>query len=402
MVLLINPYAVKQERILTTTGQPRARFLHDLRTVMHGHRTIVTNSRGIFFQIGYSPEPLDAGSLPVRVILDLDAIPGGDLMVPLGVTRRGEKWISLLDADSVLIGGTRQMGKTTLLHSWILSLITAEDPDDLRLVLCDGKDKAEFGRYAGVPHVVAVAGRGVELAAQIDYLRQELVARSALLRKHGARNVRELGAGERPPFLVLVVDELAEALAAPGVEDALKDLVARGGAYGVLPVLATQRPDSTVVAGFLKCNMSTRISLPVPTVQDSRVILGRSGAEKTEKRKGRIALEWAGRMIEAQAYDVPTALLNETLARLAAGEPVGDPPLALEAWQVRLVRAAVEELGGAFDIRKLAELTGVSRRQIENLAPAWERQRLLEPVAYDGGHKTPRRVTSRLQTLAQA
>ncbi len=209
-------------------------------------------------------------------------------MVPLGVTRRGEKWISLLDADSVLIGGTRQMGKMTLLHSWILLLITAEDPDDLCLVLCDGKDRAEFGRYVGVPHVVAVAGRGVELAAQIDYLRQELVARSALLRQHGVRNVKELATGERPPFLVLVVDELAEALAAPGVEEALKDLVARGGAYGVLPVLTTQRPDSTVVAGFLKCNMATRISLPVPALQDSKVILpGGGGKDRKVQRAHR-------------------------------------------------------------------------------------------------------------------
>jgi hypothetical protein len=396
VVLLINPYVVDQNRILGSG------FQHSLRTVMHGHRTVVTNSRGIFFQVGYVPEPLDARTLPTEVVLDLAAVPPGNLMVPLGVTRRGEKWISLLDADSVLIGGTRQMGKTTLLHAWILSLITGEDPENLLLLLCDGKNRAEFGRYAGVPHVHSVAGGGAELGPIIGCLREELVARSVLLRECGARNVKELKPQDRPPFLVLIVDELAEALTADGVEGALRDLVSLGGAYGVLPVLATQRPDSSVVAGFLKCNLATRISLPVPASQDSRVILGRTGAEKIEKRKGRIILEWAGRMVEAQAYNVPTAMLNETLDRLAAGEPVGDPPLALEPWQIRLVRTAVDELEGAFDIRKLAELTGISRRQIENLAPAWERQGLLEPAGYDGdGRKTPRHVTSRLRALAQ-
>ncbi len=396
VVLLINPYVVDQNKILGS------KFQHSLRTVMHGHRTVVTNSRGIFFQVGYLPEPLDAGTLPAHVTLDLVGVPSGDLMVPLGVTRRGDKWISLLDADSVLIGGTRQMGKTTLLHAWILSLITAETPEKLRLLLCDGKNKAEFGRYAGIPHVHDIAGRGAELGQIIGYLREELVARSALLREHGARNVKELKAKDRPPFLVLIVDELAEALAADGVEQALRDLVSLGGAYGVLPVLATQRPDSSVVAGFLKCNMATRISLPVPASQDSKVILGRTGAEKIAKRKGRIVLEWAGRMIEAQAYDVPTAMLNETLGRLAAGEPVGGPPLALEPWQVQLVRAAVEGFEGAFNIRNLAEVTGISRKWVERLAPRWEIQGLLEPAGADAaGRRTPRRVAQRLRDLAQ-
>jgi len=405
VVLIINPYAVNQSRILTPAGRPRPRFLHDLRTVMHGHKTVITNSRGIFFQVGYWPEPADA-PLPTHVTLDLDTIPSGSLMVPLGVTRRGPRWISLLDADSVLIGGTRQMGKTTLLHSWILSLISAERPENLRLLLCDGKNKAEFGRYAGVPHVHAVAGRGSELGPIVGYLREELVARSALLRKHGVRNVKELKPEDRPPFLVLIVDELAEALTADGIDQALRDLVSLGGAYGVLPVLATQRPDSSVVAGFLKCNLATRISLPVPTSHDSRTILGRSGAEKIEKRKGRIILEWSGRMIEAQAYDVPTTMLNRTIAHLVDGRGDGkvaaDPPLALNDWQINLVRVAIEELEGAFNIRELARLTGVSRRQIENLAPVWERQELLEPAGYDSdGRKTPRLVTDRLRALAQ-
>jgi hypothetical protein len=247
-----------------------------------------------------------------------------------------------------------------------------------------------------------VAGRGIELAPMIGDLCEELTTRSAILQAHGARNVRELGAQDRPPFLVLIVDELAEALTAPGVEEALLDLVSRGGAYGVIPVLATQRPDSSIVAGFLKCNLATRISLPVPSVQDSRVILGRAGAEKIERRKGRIILEWAGRMVEAQAYDVPTAMLNQVLDRMAAGEAVCDPPLALQPWQVRLVRTAVGELDGGFNIRGLAELTGVSRRKIEGLAPKWEAQGLLSPAGADAqGRRTPRRVTQRLRDLAQ-
>ena len=96
VVLLINPYAVNQAKLFTPAGRPRERFLHDLRTVMHGHRTVVTNSRGIFFQVGYCPEPVEENTrmsairpLPKHVTLDLGDVPPGRLMVPLGVTRRG-------------------------------------------------------------------------------------------------------------------------------------------------------------------------------------------------------------------------------------------------------------------------------------------------------------------------
>jgi hypothetical protein len=166
-------------------------------------------------------------------------------------------------------------------------------------------------------------------------------------------------------------------------------------------VLATQRPDSSIVAGFLKGNLATRISLPVPASQDSSVILGRAGAEKIAKHKGRIILEWAGRMIEAQAYHVPTQMLNQTLERLAAGVPITDPPLSLEPWQISLVRTAVEELEGAFNIRKLADLTGVSRNLIEDLAPRWQHERLLTPYSTGPQGRVARRVTPQLHALAQ-
>ena len=118
-------------------------------------------------------------------------------------------------------------------------------------------------------HVIIVG----DLTQALGDLRRELLQRGQLLQQHRVRSVTELPAEVRPPYLVLVVDELASALETEGVEEALRDLVARGGAYGILPVLATQRPESAVVSGFF--NLATRIALPVPDQADSRVILGR-------------------------------------------------------------------------------------------------------------------------------
>lgn len=263
-VLIFDPLIVNDAQV------SRPDFARRLAEHLH-RRAVVSNGSYLFIQIAYTPGLTHLeSSLPERVLLDLTTRPGGRLMLPLGVGRRGPLWLSLPDMDSVLVGGTRRMGKTTLLHAWILALVTGESPERVRLILYDGKDGIEFGRYAGLRHVEALAHSGAELAGILGHLRGELVQRSRSLRQHGVRNVAELPVDARPPYLVLVMDELASALETPGVDEALRDLVARGGAFGVLPVLATQRPESAAVSGFLKCNLATRIALPVPDVADSR------------------------------------------------------------------------------------------------------------------------------------
>ena len=394
VVILVNPYQVNQQKVLGP------KFQHNLRTVMKGHKTIVTNSRGIFFQIGYWPESLDAGSLPAYVVLDLDDVPEGDLMVPLGVTRRGPKWISLLDADSVLIGGTRQMGKTTLIHSWILPLLAKTDPNRLTMLLCDGKNGTEFARYDKLSSC-RVAISASDLLAMGGWLLDEINERAKSLQEygeHGARHIKELPPEDRPPYIVIVIDELAAVLDTEGVEDLLGRIIAIGGAYGLIPILATQRPDNNTVKGFLKCNLGTRISLPVPTHHDSSVILGQPGAEKLDKRKGRILSVWEGEMIEAQACNVPTDMLNDILTTLAGQSPPAEMPSALSDEETKLVLTAIQELNGEFHIRKLAELSGVSRRQVEKIAPKWQRLGLL--TAPDQRENLPRRITPRLMSLA--
>lgn len=363
----------------------------------------------LYMQISYEPQRF-VRRLPDRVPLDLAQRGGGPLMVPVAVTKRGPLWLSVLDMDAVIVGGTRRFGKTTFLHGWILSLTTGESSERVQLYLYDGKDGLEFSRYAGLRHVAAVAATGEELAKILGNLSVDLAERSRLMQKHGVREIGSLPVDVRPPYIVLIVDELADALKTDRVEEALADLISRGGAYGVHPILATQRPDSSTVAGFLKCNCPMRISLPVPTTADSQVILGRSGAEKLAKKRGRILFEWNGRMIEGQAFDVPTEMIEDILGRLQAGQAPLDPPLALKDWEKELVRIAVkgtrpngQPFGGRFGPNDdLAQVSGVSRRKIERLGPVWQQQGLLSPVKYEEGtgRKLSRRVLRPLLQLA--
>ncbi len=395
-ILIFDPLIVNGAKVSKPDfAQRLAEHLH--------RRAVVSNGSYLFIQVAYTPglAHLEPAALPDRVPLDLTTRPSGRLMLPLGISHRGPLWLSLLDMDSVLIGGTRRMGKTTLLHTWLLALVTGKPAERVRLILFDGKDGIEFGRYTGLRHVETVARSGAELANVLGNLRGELSQRSRLLRQNNVRNVAELPVDVRPPYLVLVVDELASALETVGVDAALRDLVSRGGAYGILPVLATQRPESAVVSGFLKCNLATRISLPVPDLADSKVILGRAGAEKLPRIQGRILFVWEGRRVEAQAFDAPTAMIEDVLGRLRQGQAPLKPPLALEDWEKRLVEIALREpFCGAFPYQEIARAAGVSHRQVEALARRWELEGLLTPAHYEGGRKFPRRMTEQLRALA--
>jgi hypothetical protein len=376
VILIFDPLVKNIDRVLTRN------FRHRLSTALSGRRVVATNSRGIFLQVAYWPAPVtDLTPRP----LDLAQQPG-PLHVPLGVTSQGPLWLPLPEIDAALIGGARRMGKTRFLHGWIQALIHG---GQAQILLWDGKEGVEFGRYAhhsGV-HVVQ------ELAEGLAALTQELVRRSALFKAAGAPALPDYvrRTGERLPPLVLIIDEAA--FVPETAQGALADLVARGGAFGVHPILATQRPDAQAVQALIKTNLSTRIALPVPAVHDSQVILGRPGAEKLAKRPGRLLFTWAGRLVEAQAFlvDLPE-LPSEDATRTAT---------LLDPAEVRLVTAAMKELAGWFKIRQLADVTGESRDRINALAQRWETQGLLTPVQRnDQGHVLGRQVTPALLQAA--
>ena len=376
VVLVFNPLALKSvDRLLSP------RTLHHLSTALGGRRVVAMNSRGVFLQIAYWPTP----SVPLASHpLDL-ALQPSPLHVPIGTTRRGPLWLSLPEMDSVLIGGSRRMGKTRLLHGWIQALIHG---GEATLTLWDGKGGVEFGRYAGRPGVTVCPSDGRK---RLEQAFAEMSRRADLFRQAGVPSLSEYvrHTGDRLPPLVLILDEVA--FLPEEAQAVLVDLVAKGGAFGVYPVLATQRPDAGAVKALIRANLSTRIALPVPSVHDSMVILGRPGAEKLPKRKGRLLLVWNSRLVEAQAFQVD-------LPRAGGVRPDATAGLLTDR-ERRLVEAAVR-LGGWFRIRQVAKATGESRDWVNKIAKRWEAMGYLTPVQVnERGHRLGRRVT---ETLLQA
>jgi len=299
MIISIDPLAVKSiDQVLSP------RFTHHLSTALAGRRVLATNSRGVYFQVAYWPaRPAHALK---SLALDLSQQPG-PLAVPVGETKFGPLWLDLREVASALIGGSSGMGKTTLFHAWIQALLHGERA---KLFLWDGKEDVEFSRYHGGKVYTSPS-----LPAVLEKLLAEVDARRQALRQAGCPSVEAFNqANPSTPYLplVLFIDEAAFVPA--DCQATVKDLVARGRAAGVYPVLGTQRTSSEEVQGLVKANLVTRIAFHVPEWQDSRVVLGRVGAEKLPIIKGRLLMEWRGRLVQAQAYRVD-------LPQLESGQP---------------------------------------------------------------------------------
>jgi hypothetical protein len=276
------------------------------------------------------------------------------------------------------------------LHTWIAALIQG---GETRLILFDGKQGAEFQRYAHRARTQIVAA---ELAPALAEIASEMMTRFDLLKTARASSIAEYnagrGAGARLERIALIVDELAFALDESGVEGALVDIIARGGAVGIHPILATQRPSSDVVTPRLKSNLVTRIALPVPDRASSMVILDRTGAESIAKTPGRLLIAHNARHIEAQAF------IAGDIASSDANTPILASP-KLSAREAKLARAAMER-EGRFVIREIADATGETLEYVNDVAKKWQALGYLSDVKRnERGHRVGRETTPILATL---
>jgi S-DNA-T family DNA segregation ATPase FtsK/SpoIIIE len=188
----------------------------------------------------------------------------------------------------LLVAGATGTGKTIFLNSLILSLIYRNSPERLRLILIDPK-RVEFTVYRNLPHLLCPPI--VESARAVNafkWLIDEMERRFKILSEVGSRNITSYNektidnGREYIPYIVLVVDELADLMAAKGreVESGIVRLAQMARAVGIHLVLATQRPSVEVITGLIKANVTSRITFQVASQVDSRTVLDTSGAEK--------------------------------------------------------------------------------------------------------------------------
>jgi len=234
-----------------------------------------------------------AGSKPQRMHIPLY----------LGKDSSGEALVSdLTSMPHLLIAGTTGSGKSVCINSIITSVLLTKRPDEVKMILIDPK-MVEMTAFNTIPHLMCPIVTETQMAVQIlEWATVKMDERYALLAEARVKNVAEynkLGADEllkrfnpgseeeearipkKLPYIVIVIDELADLMmtAAKEIEGYIVRLAQKSRAVGIHIVLATQRPQATVVTGLIKSNMPTRIGFRVAARMDSRIILDQNGAE---------------------------------------------------------------------------------------------------------------------------
>jgi len=188
----------------------------------------------------------------------------------------------------LLVAGSTGTGKTIFLNSLILSLIYRNSPETLRFILIDPK-RVEFPVYNELPHLLCpVILEPQRTVNALKWLIQEMDRRFDVLSGAKARDIASyneiaLRNQEGPmPYIVLIVDELADLMAARGkeVEAGIVRLAQMARAVGIHLVVATQRPSVEVITGLIKANITSRVTFQVASQVDSRTVLDMAGAEK--------------------------------------------------------------------------------------------------------------------------
>jgi len=225
------------------------------------------------------------------------------LTFALGKTIHGEVYITDLSVmPHLLIAGATGTGKSVALNSLIASILYKASPDEVKLILIDPK-RLEFTLYDGIPHLLSPVINDPKKAGGIlmdaikkmeeryhrlshlkcrDIVQYNHQVHKILKEKKGELSDEELKKLKLLPYIVIIIDELAELMmiGAQEIEYCIARLAQLARAVGIHLVMATQRPSIDVITGTIKNNFSSRIAFRVPSKVDSRIIIDASGADK--------------------------------------------------------------------------------------------------------------------------
>ena len=210
--------------------------------------------------------------------------------VCVGLTVTGKPvFMDIDEMPHVLIAGQTKSGKSVAINCMLLSLLFRATPDEVQLILIDPK-RVELNIYSNLPHLIMpVIDDPQRAAAALNWAVAEMERRYELFDKVMARNTDEYYAmkDENPDFeymprIIIVIDELADLMlqVREHVEEKINRLAAKARACGMYLLIGTQRPSVDIITGLIKANIPARISFKVSSPQDSRIILGNTGAEK--------------------------------------------------------------------------------------------------------------------------
>ncbi|GAB6088178.1 FtsK/SpoIIIE family DNA translocase [Alkaliphilus crotonatoxidans] len=230
----------------------------------------------------------DVSTVTLREVLDSNGFQNSTANIPfaLGKDISGNPVIAdISKMPHLLVAGATGSGKSVCINTLILSILYSAKPENVKLLLIDPK-VVELNQYNGIPHLlIPVVTDPKKATSALNWAVQEMTRRYQLFAENGVKDIssyNEKGLPEKLPFVVIIIDELADLMmvAANDVEDAICRLAQMARAAGLHLILATQRPSVDIITGVIKANIPSRIAFSVASQTDSRTILDMGGAEK--------------------------------------------------------------------------------------------------------------------------
>ena len=259
------------------------------------------------------------------------------LTIALGKTIDGLNYVSdLAKMPHLLIAGTTGAGKSVGVNALLVSILYRARPDEVKVILIDPK-RLELGLYEDIPHLATPIIVDPKPASRaLRWAVGEMERRYKELAGWGVRNIDGYNAerdrrntvkdfGEtgapwvRMPFIVIIIDELADLMMTSGneVEESITRLAQMARAVGIHLVLATQRPSVDVITGLIKANFPSRISYRVSTKVDSRTILDTNGAEHLLGRGDMLFLPpGSSRLLRVHGAYIDETEINKIVAHI--------------------------------------------------------------------------------------
>ncbi len=304
-----------------------------------------------------------------------------NLPIALGKDTEGKPYVvDMTKMPHLLVAGATGSGKSVSVNTIIMSILFNSDPEDVRLLMVDPK-MLELSVYDGIPHLLLpVVTDPKKAAVALRWAVVEMERRYRLMSAAGVRNIAgynqkvlaaresgtpltltvadKLGNGEvvqaeKLPYIVIIVDELADLMmvASREVEASIMRLAQMARAAGIHLILATQRPSVDVLTGVIKANFPTRIAFQVASKHDSRTILDGVGAEHLLGRGDMLYLSpGAGGVARVHGSFVSDEEIERSVAFIKAqGEPDYDESILEHAEEAVDVAADAEPMDEMYD-----------------------------------------------------
>jgi DNA segregation ATPase FtsK/SpoIIIE-like protein len=265
----------------------------------------------------------------------------------------------LADMPNMIIAGSPGMGKSVHMNSILLQLMWRNDPALIKFLMIDLKGGMELIDYSEVPFLwESIITDIEEVVPAFERFNQEMKSRQRLLSAK-ARTLAQWNRmhKEKLPYLILVVDELAQVLRHPKVElskaatDILGSILSISRATGGHCILCTQRPDTSVVSGYLKTNINTRVAFGMPTDTDSRVVLDTSQAADIDM-PGRAWMLHNAKRFQLQTPWISPTLIRRTIRAICERNEHPDHD---EVDLMKIIEVSLEKFGGSLSYRQLAD-----------------------------------------------